>query len=162
MLDIKQNISLCPLALPDDLNDSIWAYYPIIQVSPIMMEGFLIVILLITLVDKSLQIDLYKVYNLSAPHPDLKVNSSMFLRENIWPSQHPVHMPLCLLPMKFAYALHHGGHHCALNTALYPVDKIEWCMYALFIRNQDLVREQCLVPSCIRHANLALNFDGYI
>ena len=41
--------------------------------SPIVMEGFLIVILSITLVDKSLQIDLYKVYNLPPLHPDPKV-----------------------------------------------------------------------------------------
>ena len=42
------------------------------------------------------------------------------------------------------------------------MDKIEWCTYVLFIRNQDLVREQCLVDSLIKHANLALNLDGYI
>ena len=34
-------------------------------------------------------------------------------------------------------------------------------MYAPFIRNQDIVREQCLVDSCIRHANLGPNLDGY-
>ena len=49
-----------------------------------------------------------------------------------------------------------------LNTALYSVDKIEWCVYVLFRKNQDLVREQCLVNSLARHANLALNLDGYI
>ena len=46
------------------------------QVSPIMMEGFLMVILLMPLVDKSLQMDLYKVHYLSALHPDLKVQFS--------------------------------------------------------------------------------------
>ena len=35
-------------------------------------------------------------------------------------------------------------------------------MYALFTRNQDLVIEQCLIDSHIRHAYLALNLDGYI
>ena len=43
-----------------------------------MMEGFLIIILLIPHIDKSLQMDLYKVYNL----PVLPLD----LRENIWPS----------------------------------------------------------------------------
>ena len=59
--------------LPDDPNDNIWAYYPIMKVSPIVMEGFLIVILLIPHIDKSLQMDLYKVYNSPALHPYLKV-----------------------------------------------------------------------------------------
>ena len=35
-------------------------------------------------------------------------------------------------------------------------------MYALFSRNQDLVREQCLVDSHVRYASLELNLDGYI
>ena len=35
-------------------------------------------------------------------------------------------------------------------------------VYALFRRNQNIVREQCLVDSHARHANLALNLDGYI
>ena len=47
--------------------------------SPIMMEGFLIVNLLIPLVDKSLQMDLYRVYNLPALHPELKVQFSYVL-----------------------------------------------------------------------------------
>ena len=44
-----------------------------------MMEGFLIVILLISLVDKSLQMDLSKVYILPVLHPDLKVQFSYVL-----------------------------------------------------------------------------------
>ena len=72
LLGIKDNINLHPwLALPDDPNDNIWAYYPIMWVSQIVMEGFLI--------EKSLQIDLYKVYNLPALYPDLEVQFSYVL-----------------------------------------------------------------------------------
>ena len=39
---------------------------------PILIEDFCIVILYIPLVDKSLQMDLYRVYNLPALHPELK------------------------------------------------------------------------------------------
>ena len=55
LLDIKHNICLQPqFALSDDPNGNIWAYYPIIWVSPIVAEGFLIVILSIPLIDESL------------------------------------------------------------------------------------------------------------
>ena len=67
------------------------------------------------------------------------------------PTAHEIH--ICLASQR---------HLCVLNTALYPVDKIEWCVDALFIRNQDIVRGHCLVDSWIWHANLALNLDGYI
>ena len=86
----------------------------------------------------------------------------MFLRENTWPSQHPLFMLLFLLLMKFCICLAPRGHLSVPNTVLYPVNKIEWCMYGLFIRNQGLVREQSLVDSHVRHTNLALNLDGYI
>ena len=43
------------------------------------MEGFLSVILSIPLVDKSLRMDLYKVYNLPTLHHDLKVQFSYVL-----------------------------------------------------------------------------------
>ena len=48
-------------------------------VSPIMMESFLIVILSVPLVDKSFQMDVYKVYNLPALYPELKVQVSYVL-----------------------------------------------------------------------------------
>ena len=44
-----------------------------------MMEGFLTVILSIPLVDKSLQMDLYKGYNLPVLHPELEVQFSCVL-----------------------------------------------------------------------------------
>ena len=46
-----------------------------------MKEGFLIVILSILLVHKSLQMNLYKVCSLPALHPDLKVQFSYALEE---------------------------------------------------------------------------------
>ena len=105
------------------------------QVSPIMMECFLIVILSIPLLDKSLQIDLYKIYNLLAIYPELKVQFSyvlegeylvisMFLMYATMPTFQEIH--ICLASQ---------GHLYVLHTALYPVDKKELCIYSLFIKN---------------------------
>ena len=163
LLDIKQNIYLHPqLALPDDPNDNICAYYPIMWVSPIIMEGFLIIISSIPPVNKSLKIDLHNVYNLPALHPDLKVQFSFVLKGEYLAIS--ISCTYATLPTshEIFICLASWCHLWVLNTALYLVDKIEWCMYALFIRNWDLVREQCLVDSHIWHANLALNFNGYI
>ena len=133
LLDIKHNIHLHPwLALPDDPNDNIWAYYPILQVSSIVKESFLIVILLIPLIDKSLQMDLYKVYNLPALHPDLKVQFSYFLEGEylaILTSHTYATMPT---PHDICICLASWGHLCDLNTALYPVNKIEWCVCTFY------------------------------
>ena len=61
MMYLTSYKTLCPsapqMALSYDPNDNIWAYYPIIWVLSIMMEGLLIVSLSIPLIDKSLQMD---------------------------------------------------------------------------------------------------------
>ena len=106
--------------------------------------------------------DLYKFYSLTALYLDLKVQFFYILEgENLAISMSHTYaaMPTS---HKICICLTSGGHFCVFNTALYPVDKIEWCMYALSMKNQDPVREQCLVDSHIWHANLALNLDGYI
>ena len=71
---IKEEMRQNPrLELPYDPDQDIWSYYSIMRVSPIIMEDFLLVILTVPLVDKSLQMDLYKVHNLPALHPKLNI-----------------------------------------------------------------------------------------
>ena len=68
--DMKRNPRL---QLPEDSNTNIWNYYPIMKIIPIVMNDFLLIILTIPLKDHSLEMNLYKVYNLPALHPELKV-----------------------------------------------------------------------------------------
>ena len=68
--DMKRNPRL---QLPENPNVNIWNYYPIIKIIPIVMDDCLLIILTIPLTDQSLEMNLYKVYNLPALHPELKV-----------------------------------------------------------------------------------------
>ena len=49
-----------------------------------------------------------------------------------------------------------------MNTALYPVEKIEWCVYALFIKDHELINTNYLLASHTLHANFAINLDGFM
>ena len=60
------------LMLSEDPTQNIWSYYNIIKVTPIVMEDYLMVILTIQLIDSSLDVNLYKVYNLPMLHPSYK------------------------------------------------------------------------------------------
>ena len=63
-LEIKNQIhSHHRLSLPDDQDETILGYHSIMHVTPTVMEGFLIEILCIPLIDKSLHMNLYQVYN---------------------------------------------------------------------------------------------------
>ena len=49
-----------------------------------------------------------------------------------------------------------------MNQALYPVDKIEWCMYALYKQDTERIGTYCTIVTTYRHANLAQSLDGYL
>ena len=71
---VKEDMKRNPrLQLPEDPNINIWNYYSIMKITPIVMDDFLLIILTIPLTDQSLEMDLYKIYNLPALHPKLKV-----------------------------------------------------------------------------------------
>ena len=68
--DMKRNPQL---QLPEDPNVNIWNYYSIMKITPVVMDDFLLIILTIPLTDQSLEMNLYRAYNLPALHPELKV-----------------------------------------------------------------------------------------
>ena len=49
-----------------------------------------------------------------------------------------------------------------MNQALYPVDKIEWCVYALYKQDTERIGIYCTVVTTYRHANMAQSLDGYL
>ena len=65
--DIKSHARL---KLCEDLETTIWSYYRTIKLTPI---DYLMLILTVPLIDQSLHMNLYKVYNLAMLHPTLHV-----------------------------------------------------------------------------------------
>ena len=59
--------------LSEDPTQNIWTYYNIIKVTRIVMDDYLMVILTILLIDSSLDVNLYKVYNLPMLHLQLQI-----------------------------------------------------------------------------------------
>ena len=54
------------------------------------------------------------------------------------------------------------GHLCMFEEPLYPVDKIDWCLYALFVNDLTKIETNCKFTTAIRHTNLAHSLDGYL
>ena len=65
--DIRYNARL---RLSEDPKTNIWAYYSNIKLTPIILQDYLMLIPTVPLVDQSLQMELYKVYNLPMLHVD--------------------------------------------------------------------------------------------
>ena len=115
------------------------------KVTPIVMDDFLLIILTIPLTDQSLEMDLYKIYNLPALHPKLKVEFTYQLEgEYLAITKNKLY---AALPTAGEIRICKGtqGYLCLMNQALYPVEKIEWCAYALFTQNEDKKRAHCII-----------------
>ena len=57
------------------------------------------------------------------------------------------------------------GHLYMFDQALYSVEKMEkinWCIYALFISNYVRIRRDCLLRTLARTTNLVYSLDGYL
>ena len=90
--------------------------------------------------DQSLEMDLYKMYNLPALHPKLKIEFTYQLEgEYLAITKNKLY---AALPTAGEIRICKGteGYLCLMNQALYLVEKIEWCAYALFTQNEDKKR----------------------
>ena len=160
---IKEDMKRNPrLQLPEDPNVNIWNYYPIMKITPIVMDDFLLIILTIPLTDQSLEMNLYKIYNLPTLHPELKVEFTYELEgEYLAISKNKLY---AALPMarEIRICKGTGGYLCLMNQALYPIEKLEWCVYALFTDNKEKKREYCSINTHKRDANKAQSLEGYL
>ena len=150
------------LQLPYDPDVDIWSYYSIMRVSPVILDDFLLVILTVPLVDQSLQMDIYKVHNLPALHPELNIQFTCQLEgKYLAIGKHGLY---AALPSEsdIRICMTTSGGLCMMNQALYPVERIEWCIYALFIKDEHKIAHFCMVETKIRYVNLAVSLEGYM
>ena len=150
------------LALSEDPSQNIWTYYNIIKVTPIVMDDYLMVILTIPLIDSSLDVNLYKVHNLPMLHPQLQIQV-VYELEGVYFATH-MHGMYATIPKEtdIKLCLMSQGHLCMFVEPLYPVDKIDWCPYALFVNDLTNIETNCKFTTTIRHTNLAHSLDGYL
>ena len=157
--DMKRNPRL---QLPEDPNVNIWNYYPIMKIMPVVMDDFLLIILTIPLTDQSLEMNLYKVYNLPALHPELKVEFTYELEgEYLAVTKNKLYAALPTA-REIRICKGTGGYLCLMNQALYPIDRLEWCVYALFTDDKGKKREYCSINTHKRDANKAQSLEGYL
>ena len=55
-----------------------------------------------------------------------------------------------------------NGHMCMFDQILYPVESINWCVYALFINDYNWLKRDCLLKTMDRTTNLVYGLDGYL
>ena len=157
--DIKSHARL---KLCEDPETNIWSYYRTIKLTPIVLEDYLMLILTVPLIDQSLHMNLYKVYNLPMLHPTLHVHVQYEI-ENLYLATVMDGMFITLptaLDVKLCLMM--NGHLCMFKQALYPIEHTNWCIYALFINDEKQIERNCFLKTINCTTNLAYSLDGYL
>ena len=132
------------------------------KVTPIVLEYYLMLLLTVPLIDTSLQMNLYKVCNLPMVHPQLQVQANYKLEGKYFATL--MKGKFVALPDEESIRLCtvSKGHLCLFNQALYLVDKITWCIHALFMNDIDKIKTNCKISTCLQSVNMAYNLDRYL
>ena len=142
--DIKSNARL---RLCEDPETIIWSYYGTVKLTCIVLQDYLMLILTIPLVDQSLCVNLYKVHNLHMLHPTLNVHAQYELEGTYLMTLMEGMFVLLPTALGVKLCLVTNGHLCMFDQALYPVEHINWCIYALFINDQNGIRKDCFLKT---------------
>ena len=136
--EMKQNPRL---KLPYDPQED--KFYEVMKVTPVIVEDVLTMLLTIPLRDKSLEMNIYRVYNLPALQVKLGVAAEYVLEgDYIAVDQHGLYVAL---PdeKEMQICLTSQGGLCVMNQALHPVETVECCVYALFIQDEERIKRDC-------------------
>ena len=151
------------LRLPyDPEGTGIWKYYDNIRIYPVLTDNMLVVLLTIPILDTTLELNIYRVHNLPAIPPGHQLAATYQLEGAYFAvGKHGVYVAL---------PHHNTGVRCIdsnlaicqMDQALYPARKVKWCVYALFIQDEERVKKYCKYTINKVEQNSALSLGGYL
>ena len=160
MRQLRPNPRLC---IPyDPSGRDIWKYYENIQIYPVLSNNMLVVLLTIPLLDTTLELNIYRLHNLPAIPPGHHLAAVYQLEgEYLAVGKHGSYVAL---PDREAVirCINTRLAVCQLDRALYPVDVVRWCVYALYIQDEDRICRDCRYDITKVEQNLAKSLEGYL
>ena len=142
------------LQLAIDPRISLWSLYQVVSASAIIIDNRLVTVLDIPLIDRKEKMDVYKVINL--PLPNLKVknyrvrNPNKFMvasyeLESDFFAIDKSRTKYTLLEEKdIINCVGPGVSFCKFLHPLYPTNVNKFCVIALFMSNEKMIRESCI------------------
>ena len=151
------------LRLPyDPRAGEIWKYYGVTKVTPIVMDKMLVILMTIPVLDKTLELNIYQVHNLPAVPLGQEVESLYQLENKYFAiGRHGLYVTLPT-EQSVRICLQTELAICILEQALYPVEHVTWCVYALFIDDEPRIRRDCKYTVSKVSGNRAISLGGYL
>ena len=164
LLRIEDRMCTNPrLRLPyDPHTGEVWKYYGVIKVIPIVMDKILVILMTILVLDKTLELNIYQVHNLPAIPPGQEVEALYQLENEYFAiGKHGLYVTLPT-EQSVRTCLQTELAICILEQALYPVKHVTWCVYALFIDNEERIKRDCKYSVTKVSGNQAISLGGYL
>ena len=127
-----------------------------------LTDDILFIVMTIHLKDTSLQMNVYKVHNLPLIHPKLNISVTYELEGKYLAIGHEGHYVSLPNEGELTMCLLTQGGLCKMNQAMYPSDKVNWCVWALFKKDQQMIKNVCTYNIQKRNGNLAQSLGGYL
>ena len=163
LAEVQEEMKSNPrLMLPYDPQTEIYKFYEVMKITPVVVEDVLSMLLTIPLIDKSLQMNMYRAHNLPALHTKLGIAAEYILEgDYLAVDEHGLYVALPDA-REIQICLTSQGGLCVMNQALHPVETVEWCVYALFIQDEQRIKRDCSMNFKPRKANVAQSMGGYL
>ena len=126
------------------------------------MNKMLVIFMTIPVLDKTLELNIYQVHNLPAMPLGQEVESLYQLENQYFAiGRHGMYVTL---PMEQSVriCLQTELAICILEQALYPVEHVTWCVYALFIDDEQRIKRDCKYTVSKVSVNRAIILGGYL
>ena len=163
LLKIEDRVRSNPrLQLPyDPRTGEIWKYYGVTRIIPVVIDKLLVILMTIPILDKSLELNIYQVHNLPAVPPGQKIEATYQLENEYFAiGKHRIYVTLPT-EQSVRTCLQSELAICILEQALYPVKHITWCVYALFIDNEERIKRDYKYLINQVSCNRAISLGGY-
>lgn len=144
LLKIQKLLPL-KLSLPEDPTTNIWHYYRFLTVSPITHENSLVLLIKIPLIDLDSSMNLYRVHNLPIYQEAIQKSLKYQLEGHNLAITKDNKYATLLTDTEFMTCTLAEGHFCSLNTGLFHVDSIQWCITAMFFKDNNKINKYCQV-----------------
>ena len=122
----------------------------------------LVILMTIPVLDKTLKLNIYQVHNLPTIPPGQEVEAIYQLENEYFAiGKHGMYVTLPT-EQSVRTCLQTELAICLLEQALYPMKHITWCVYALFINDEECIKRDCKYCVTKVSGNQAVSLGGYL
>ena len=150
------------LRLPYNSKIDISRFYNIVRITPVVLDKLLVVLLTIQLTDQSLEMNIFKIHNLPLVHPEYHVSAKYKIEgDYITVDKKGMYVALpeetslqiCLMSDLGLWTM---------RNVLYLSELVEWCVYALYIEDEEKIDKYCRYTFEYTDRNYAKSLGGFM